>query len=170
MSRLHVHRGFIQLLKLWLNLCSFRWLNPSRSLVINLSLNGSKMQNIGLGMGWIIFIKLALKILKLYVSILKLSLFHLFIIPGIYSSTNWPPVYQSQIGILKLSFETLNPLNKKIKKYWKLFRLLEKSLSYSFFAFRSHQRCKKSVQKEKLQSREQYMYAADLFFCHISFE
>ena len=35
-TRQHVHRGFIQLLKLWLNLCSFRWFNPNQSLVINL--------------------------------------------------------------------------------------------------------------------------------------
>ena len=135
MSRLHVHRGFIQLLKLWLNLCSFRWLNPSQSLVINLSPSGSKMQNIGLGMGWKIFITLALKILKLDVSILKLSLFHLFIIPGIYSSTNWPPVYHSQIGNLKVSFETLSPLNKKKKSIENYLHYLKRALVILFLPF-----------------------------------
>ena len=76
MSRLHVHTEFIQSLKLWLNLCSFKLLNPSQSLVINL------MPNTELGMGQIVFIKLALKILKLDVRILKLSLFHSFIVHG----------------------------------------------------------------------------------------
>ena len=40
------------------------------------------MPNIELGMGRIIFIKLALKILKLDVRILKLSLLHSFIVHG----------------------------------------------------------------------------------------
>ena len=80
MSRLHVHRGFIQLLNLRLNRRSFRGRNPSRSLVINLKPSGFKMSNIVLGIGRIIFIKLALNILKLDVRILKLSLFHSFIV------------------------------------------------------------------------------------------
>ena len=80
MSRLHVHRGFIQLLNLWLNRRSFRGRNPSRSLVINLRPSGFKVSNIVLGIGRIIFIKLALNILKLDVRILKLSLFHSFIV------------------------------------------------------------------------------------------
>ena len=80
MSRLHVHRGFIQLLNLRLNRRSFRGRNPSRSLVINLRPSGFKMSNIVLGIGRIIFIKLALNILKLDVRILKLSLFHSFIV------------------------------------------------------------------------------------------
>ena len=67
---------------LWLNLCSFRWLNPNQSLVINLSPSGLKMTNIELGMGQIIFITLAVKILTLDVWILKLSLFHSFIVHG----------------------------------------------------------------------------------------
>ena len=50
------------------------WLNPSWSLVINLSPSGLKIGNTELGMGWIIFIKSALKILKLDAQILKLSL------------------------------------------------------------------------------------------------
>ena len=76
-------RGFIQILKLWLNPCSFRCLNPSWSFVINLNPSRFKMANAELGMGWIIFIRLALKILlKLDVWILKLSLFHSFIIHG----------------------------------------------------------------------------------------
>ena len=82
LSWLHVHRGFIQLLKLWLNLCLFRWLNPSWSFVINIIPSRLKMPNVELGMGRIIFIKLALKILKLDVRILKLSLFHSFIAHG----------------------------------------------------------------------------------------
>ena len=80
MSRLHVHRGFIQLLNLRLNRRSFRGRNPSRSLVINLKPSGFKMSNIVLGIGRIIFIKLTLNILKLDVRILKLSLFHSFIV------------------------------------------------------------------------------------------
>ena len=40
------------------------------------------MPNTELGIGRIIFIKLALKILKLDVQILKLSLFHSFIVHG----------------------------------------------------------------------------------------
>ena len=50
--------------------------------MINLSPSGLKMPNIGLVMGQIIFIKLALKILKLDVQILKLSLFNSFIVHG----------------------------------------------------------------------------------------
>ena len=48
--------------------------------MINLSPSGSKIQNTELGMGQAILIKLALKILKLDVRILKLSLFHSFIV------------------------------------------------------------------------------------------
>ena len=40
------------------------------------------MPNTELGMGWIIFIKLVLKILKLDATILKLSLFYSFIVYG----------------------------------------------------------------------------------------
>ena len=40
------------------------------------------MPNTELGMGWIIFIKLVLKILKLDAAILKLSLFYSFIVYG----------------------------------------------------------------------------------------
>ena len=50
--------------------------------MINLSPSGSKIQNTELGMGQTILIKLALKILKLDVRILKLSLFHSFIVHG----------------------------------------------------------------------------------------
>ena len=48
--------------------------------MINTSPSGLKMPNVGLGMGRIIFIKLALMILKLDVRILKLNLFHSFIV------------------------------------------------------------------------------------------
>ena len=47
--------------------------------MINLSPSGLKIPNTELAMGWIIFIKFALKILKLDDQILKLSLFHSFI-------------------------------------------------------------------------------------------
>ena len=47
-----------------------------------------------------------------------------------------------------MSFETKS-FKPKIKKVKKLFRLLGESLIYSFFNFKSHQQCKKSVQKEK---------------------
>ena len=50
--------------------------------MINLSPNELKMPNIELGMGRIIFIKLALKILKLDVRILKWSFFDSFIVHG----------------------------------------------------------------------------------------
>ena len=50
--------------------------------MISLSPSGLKMPNTELGMGRIIFIKLALKILKLDARILKLSLFHSFIVHG----------------------------------------------------------------------------------------
>ena len=50
--------------------------------MINLSPSGLKMPNTELGMGRIIFIKLALKILKLDARILKLSLYHSFIVRG----------------------------------------------------------------------------------------
>ena len=56
--------------------------NPSRCLVINLSPSGLKMPNTELGIDQIIFIKLALKIVKLDVRILNLSLFHSFIVHG----------------------------------------------------------------------------------------
>ena len=39
-SKLQVHKGFRQLSKLWLNLCSLRWLSPSLSLVSNFKPNG----------------------------------------------------------------------------------------------------------------------------------
>ena len=58
------------------------YLFPNRTLVINVSPSGLKMPKIELGIGRIIFIKLALKILKLDVRILKLSLFHSFIAHG----------------------------------------------------------------------------------------
>ena len=51
----------------------------SSSLVIKLSTSGLKMLNIELGMGPIIFIKLALKILKLDFRILKLGLFKRYV-------------------------------------------------------------------------------------------
>ena len=51
----------------------------SSSLVIKLSTSGLKMLNIELGMGRIIFIKLALKILKLDFRILKLGLFKRYV-------------------------------------------------------------------------------------------
>ena len=38
---------------------------------------------------------------------------------------------------------------------------------YLFFTFRSHQRCKMSVQKEKLQSRERNVYARQTSFSAI---
>ena len=63
-SKLRVHRGFIQSLKLWLNLCSFRWLNPSLSLVINLSPSRLKMPNTELGMDRIIFYQINFKDIK----------------------------------------------------------------------------------------------------------
>ena len=50
--------------------------------MINSSLSGLKMPNTELGMDRIIFIKLVLKILKLGVQILKLSLIHSFIVHG----------------------------------------------------------------------------------------
>ena len=39
-SKLQVHKEFRQLSKLWLNLCSLRWLSPSLSLVSNFKPNG----------------------------------------------------------------------------------------------------------------------------------
>ena len=50
--------------------------------MINLSPSGLKIPNTELGMGRVIFINLALKILKLDVQILKLSLLHSFIVHG----------------------------------------------------------------------------------------
>ena len=50
--------------------------------MINSSPSGLKLPNNELGMGRIIFIKLALQILKLDALILKLSLFHSFIANG----------------------------------------------------------------------------------------
>ena len=50
--------------------------------MISLRPSGLKIPNIESGMGRIIFIELALKILKLGVRILKLSLFHSFIVHG----------------------------------------------------------------------------------------
>ena len=53
----------------------------------------------------------------------------------------------------------INPLHQKIKKWLKLFRLFGESLIYIIFSFKSHQRCKISVQKEKLHSRERNVCA-----------
>ena len=108
MPRLHVHRGFIESLKLCLNLCSLRWLNPSRSLVINLSPSGLKMPSIELGMGRIIFIKLALKILKLDA---RISLLHSFIVHGKKEDLN-ASVLQEYVAIL-LVFQVLYKWNSE---------------------------------------------------------
>ena len=45
--------------------------------------------------------------------------------------------------------------------------MLGESPIYSFFIFRSHQRCKKSVQKEKLQSRKLKLCARQTSFSAI---
>ena len=74
-------------------------------------------------------------------------------------------IYRRSKLNLELSFETQSykPQNKKVIK---LFRLHGESLIY-FFTFKSNQQCKKSVKKEKSQSREQNMYAWQTSFCAI---
>ena len=56
-------------------------------------------------------------------------------------------------GLFKHKLTSLLKLNPV------LLRLLEEFLIYSFFIFRTYQWCKKSIQKEKLQSREQNVCA-----------
>ena len=76
-------------------------------------------------------------------------------------------IYRRSKLNLELSFETQSykPQNKKVIK---LFRLHGESLIY-FFTFKSNQQCKKSVKKEKSQSREQNMYAWQTSFFAIYF-
>ena len=78
---------------------------------------------------------------------------------------------RGQSSNLKLSFETqsFKPKKKQKKKQWKLFRLFGESLIYSFFTFRNHQWCKKSIQKEKLQSREWNVCVWQMSFSAIVF-
>ena len=70
-------------------------------------------------------------------------------------------IYQRSKLNLKLNFETQSykPKNKKvietIQNAWR---------EPYFFTFRSHQWCKKSVQKEKLQFREQNVWARQTSF------
>ena len=48
-----------------------------------------------------------------------------------------------------------------------MFQLLGVILIYSFFTFKSHQQSKKSVHKEKLQSRELHVCAQQMTFSAI---
>ena len=79
-------------------------------------------------------------------------------ISGVYSSSNWPPFTRGQNSILNWVLK-LNPWKQKIKSNkncLKSNKNFEKALFIILlFNFRCHQRCKKSVQKEKLHSREQ---------------
>ena len=50
-SRVQVHNGFIQLSKLWLNLCSFKWLSPSLNLVRRRIPKGSWILYMGFAKG-----------------------------------------------------------------------------------------------------------------------
>ena len=56
-SKLQVHKGFRQLSKLWLNLCSLRWLSPSLSLVSNFKPNELWILYTGAANGRILFIR-----------------------------------------------------------------------------------------------------------------
>ena len=56
-SRVQVHNGFIQLSKLWLNLCSFKWLSPSLNLVRRHAPKGSQISYMGFDKGWILLSK-----------------------------------------------------------------------------------------------------------------
>ena len=71
-------------------------------------------------------------------------------------------VYRRSKLNLKMSFETQS-FKTQIKKNDKSCLYCLESLIYSFFAFRIHQQCKKSVQK-KLQSREQNVCARQMSF------
>ena len=71
--------------------------------MINLSPSGLKMPNIGLGMGRIILIKLALKILTLDVRICS-SLFHSFILHGKKEYLN---ALALQVYVIFLEFQVL---------------------------------------------------------------
>ena len=79
--------------------------------MINLSPSGLKMPNTELGMGRIIFIKLALKILKLDVRILKLSLFHSFLVHGKKEPLN-ASVLQ-EYAVIYLVFQVLYKYNSE---------------------------------------------------------
>ena len=48
-SKLHVHNGLIQFWKLWLNLCSFKWLRPNHNLVNKC--NPAKLQTLKVAEG-----------------------------------------------------------------------------------------------------------------------
>ena len=58
-SELKIHFRFVQFLNLWLNLCSFTWLNPSFNLVRNFMPTGLWILNAELGTGlnssWSVF-------------------------------------------------------------------------------------------------------------------
>ena len=71
-------------------------------------------------------------------------------ISGVYSSSNWPPFTEGKNSILNwvFTFETQSFKPKSKNVIETVYTILEESLSYSFFTFRSHQRYKKSVQKE----------------------
>ena len=88
-----------------------------------------------------------------------------FIHAEIYWSSNWPLFTRGQNAILNwvLKLNSLNPINKKSDK--NCLECLDGALSVLFFfTFRSHQGRKKSVQKEKLLSRELNACARQTFF------
>ena len=85
----------------------------------------------------------------------------------VYSSTNWPLLTGGQNLILNWVLK-LNLLNQKTKKE-KLFRVLRESLIYSFFfTFRSHHRCKKSIQKKNYSpENEKCVHGRRLFLPYL---
>ena len=100
------------------------------------------------------------------VEIIFKRMWNLVTFSGIYSSTNWRPFTGGQNSNLKLSFETqsFKPKNRKVIK---TVQAVWREPYLFFFTFRSHQLCKESVQKEKLQSTERNVCTWQMSFSAI---
>ena len=68
-SKLQVQKGLTQSSKLWLNLCSFKWLNPNLNLVSNLIPDGLWILYKGLGFEQVIWARLFEQIVYFYICI-----------------------------------------------------------------------------------------------------
>ena len=81
-SKLHANNGLMQFWKLWLNLCSFKWLRPNCNLINKRSQAKLQTLKVAEGCGWIRLSKCCLNILKINLRISKSSLFHSGMVHG----------------------------------------------------------------------------------------